>query len=393
VAFSPDGRRIVSGSNDSTLKVWDTVTGQNLLSLEGHTSNVLSVVFSPDGRRIVSGSHDETVKVWDAGNSRILFSLAADTDNVTSVAFSPEGRRVFARDDAGKVLAWDAATGQLLPDAPATIPPGRSVASHGNRRVVADGDYVRIEHILTPEEQHHHRLEEEPARRILQARASVEFHFSEATCAENTRQPFAAVFHLDRLLPLNPGERQSLLERRQKILATVLNRTPGEPWAVRALARPVLGDPGSLSSDLLRTARTALAAQQDAPSDTLYGAVLLRTGAAREARLVVRAAIKKRGPDAPPVAELLLALAHLQLNQPVVARKYLASAVAWMQRGSEPVRAASLLGLAPRGPLAALGSLAVTAPDPRLVPLDPWTAHALTALRAEVVQALPAKRE
>ncbi|MBI1917618.1 MAG: hypothetical protein HYS12_23230 [Planctomycetes bacterium] len=61
-----EGERIVSGSKDQTVKVWDAHTGQQTLTLKGHTGPVTSVCFSPDGKRIVSGSYDKTVKVWDA---------------------------------------------------------------------------------------------------------------------------------------------------------------------------------------------------------------------------------------------------------------------------------------------------------------------------------------
>jgi hypothetical protein len=70
VAFSPDGKRIVSGSNDLTLRLWDGETGKPLGEpLRGHRSPVLSVAFSPDGKRIVSGSADNTLRLWDVLDS------------------------------------------------------------------------------------------------------------------------------------------------------------------------------------------------------------------------------------------------------------------------------------------------------------------------------------
>jgi WD40 repeat protein len=68
VAFSPDGKRIVSGAGypDDTVRVWDAGTGQQIgAPLTGHTSHVNSVAFSPDGHRIVSGCSDKTVRLWD----------------------------------------------------------------------------------------------------------------------------------------------------------------------------------------------------------------------------------------------------------------------------------------------------------------------------------------
>ena len=91
VAFSPDGTRIVSGSNDGTLRIWDAATGQQVgAPLTGHSLGVRSVAFSRDGHRIISGSIDKTARIWDAGTGQQI----GHTSGVTGVAFSPDGRRI-----------------------------------------------------------------------------------------------------------------------------------------------------------------------------------------------------------------------------------------------------------------------------------------------------------
>ena len=71
VAFSPDGQRIVSGSRDKTLRLWDATSGAPIgAPLRGHDERVSSVAFSPDGQRIVSGSADKTLRLWDADERR-----------------------------------------------------------------------------------------------------------------------------------------------------------------------------------------------------------------------------------------------------------------------------------------------------------------------------------
>src|SRR5215831_18075077 len=66
VAWSPDGRRIASASDDGTVQVWDTFTGGHLLTYHGHTGRMLAVVWTLDRTYIASGGDDTTVQVWDA---------------------------------------------------------------------------------------------------------------------------------------------------------------------------------------------------------------------------------------------------------------------------------------------------------------------------------------
>ncbi|KAF5362819.1 hypothetical protein D9757_014260 [Collybiopsis confluens] len=123
VAFSPDGTRIVSGSGDKTVRIWDATTGIQVgESLQGHNEGVKSVALSPDGTRIVSGSFDRTVRIWDAtAGIQVGGSLQGHDHGVTLVAFSPDGTRIVSGSHDKTVRIWDATTG---------IPIGESLQGH-----------------------------------------------------------------------------------------------------------------------------------------------------------------------------------------------------------------------------------------------------------------------
>ncbi|KAF9485945.1 hypothetical protein BDN70DRAFT_870420 [Pholiota conissans] len=114
VAFSSDNKWIVSGSDDRTVRVWDASTGEELKVLEGHGDYVWSVAFSSDNTQIVSGSDDKTVRVWDALMGEELKVLEGHCDYVRSVAFSSDNTQIVSGSDDKTVRVWDASTGEEL---------------------------------------------------------------------------------------------------------------------------------------------------------------------------------------------------------------------------------------------------------------------------------------
>jgi WD40 repeat protein/serine/threonine protein kinase/tetratricopeptide (TPR) repeat protein len=114
VAFSPDGQRIVSSSGDKTIKIWDAATGTEVKTIGGHEGSVHWVAWRPDGKRLVSGSDDKTIRVWDANSGSELVTLVGHSKAVVSVAFSSDGKRVVSGSEDNTIKVWDAATGTEL---------------------------------------------------------------------------------------------------------------------------------------------------------------------------------------------------------------------------------------------------------------------------------------
>jgi uncharacterized protein YjiK len=116
VAFSPDGRFVVTGSLDNTAKLWNIATGTEIRTFKGHSNTVLAVAFSPDSRFVVTGSSDNTAKLWNIATGTEIRTFKGHSDSVLSVAFSPDSRFVVTGGlyDAAKL--WETATGKKIRD-------------------------------------------------------------------------------------------------------------------------------------------------------------------------------------------------------------------------------------------------------------------------------------
>ena len=112
IALSPDGRFLVSGSDDSTLKLWDIAAGNVLRTLFGHDKPVLGIAISADSRLIASGSEDGSVRIWDVATGQAR-TLGAHSSSVKDLAFSADARQLTSLGSA-ELKLWDVASGREI---------------------------------------------------------------------------------------------------------------------------------------------------------------------------------------------------------------------------------------------------------------------------------------
>ena len=124
VAFSPDGRRLVSAGVDGVFHVWDTTNWEKVASPRCHGGHVHRVVFSLDGKYLASGGSDATLRVWEAATGRPLLAFRGHTDTVYDVAYSRDGKYLASVSLDRTVRVWDAHPPPQSP-ARAGLGPGR----------------------------------------------------------------------------------------------------------------------------------------------------------------------------------------------------------------------------------------------------------------------------
>jgi RNA polymerase sigma factor (sigma-70 family) len=117
VVFSPDGKILASASWDHTVRLWDTVTGNELRRLSGHQDAVFCVAFAPDGKlggTLASAGKDKTVRLWDISTGKEKQQIGRPTHDVNCLAFSPDGKLLAGGGRHELVRLWDVATGKEL---------------------------------------------------------------------------------------------------------------------------------------------------------------------------------------------------------------------------------------------------------------------------------------
>jgi WD40 repeat protein len=148
-AFSPDGTRVVTASDDGTAIVWNAVTGASIAVLQGHGGPLTSVRFDDASARVVTASRDGTARIWDAASGEELVNLVGHEDFVDDAHFDPSGGRVVTASQDGTARLWSAETGELLatltgPDGPVNSalfhPDGSQVATAHNHSAIGIWD-------------------------------------------------------------------------------------------------------------------------------------------------------------------------------------------------------------------------------------------------------------
>nr|MDZ8234387.1 hypothetical protein [Nostoc sp. ChiQUE02] len=111
IAVTPDGKRVISASDDKTLKLWNLETGEDERTFNGHSSSVKAIALTPDGKRVISASWDNTLKLWNLETGEDERTFNGHSSLVIAIAVTPDGKRVISASYDKTLKLWNLETG------------------------------------------------------------------------------------------------------------------------------------------------------------------------------------------------------------------------------------------------------------------------------------------
>ncbi len=151
VAFTPDGRIVLTGSGGGTVQLWEAATGKPVRPPLQHQDAVAPVAFSANGRLFVTGSRDKSARPWEAATGQPLGPPLLHPENIRAVAISPDGRTIFTECDDHLGRFWDTATGKLIgaPLVHVNFVHAVAFSPHGRTLATCDAAVVQLWEVST----------------------------------------------------------------------------------------------------------------------------------------------------------------------------------------------------------------------------------------------------